>query len=386
MLENIKKVDKKIIIMAGVLVGIILIILIAVLVISLTTDGTLSFEKIEEKVMTSAQNYYADNGSLLPSTNGESKEVEISTLVSGGYIKDLSNFTDEGVTCGGRVHVTKTANGYDYVVQLDCGEKYKTTFLVDKLIENIVTSGNGLYDMEAVAVPGNQLGVDSDGYDLSSNELMKGYIYRGDNVNNFIQLDGVLYRIIKIDGNNDFVITTTTTQDDVVYDDRYNSDIDENTGINDYPISRIYDSLSQTYNSIEQNSTIKKKGVPKNVCIAGRLKEEIITDGSIECSKVMKEQYFGLIPVFDILNASLSEECIDSTSKACTNYNYLITSLGYWTATPSAISTYGQYAVGNGINLTEASSSNKMKHVYYLSNKLVYVSGNGTLDDPYIVK
>ena len=49
MLESIKKVDKKIIIMFGVMIAIVLVIIIALIVLSLSGGGTLSFEKIETK-------------------------------------------------------------------------------------------------------------------------------------------------------------------------------------------------------------------------------------------------------------------------------------------------------------------------------------------------
>ena len=35
---------------------------------------------------------------------------------------------------------------------------------------------------------------------------VSGYIFRGENVDNYIKLDNKLYRIIKIDGNSDFMI------------------------------------------------------------------------------------------------------------------------------------------------------------------------------------
>lgn len=386
MLENIKKVDKKIIVMAGMVLGIILIIVVAVIIVSLTSGGSISYDKIEEKLTTAAKDYYKDNNGSLPKEIGESVEVDASKLSSAGYIKDISDYAEDGVTCSGKVYVTKTSAGYDYATILDCGKNYKTSFLVDKLLENVVTSGNGLYSMEDVVVTGATLGVDEDGYDLSSNELMRGYIYRGDKVDNYIKFGESLYRIIKIDGNNDFVVSSSVKQTSVVFDNRYNSESTQTTGINDYTVSRIYDSLIENYGTLSEKGFIKRKGITKNVCIAPRNVDDIATDGSIECSKVLKDQFYSLIPVFDIMNASLAEQCDTLSNKECMNYNYLITNSGYWTLTPSDKNSYTAYKVSSGIISAKTNTNAPMKHVYYLTNKLVYVSGSGTKADPYIIK
>ena len=164
MLESIKKVDKKIITMMGLIIGVIVIIIIAVIVVALTTGGNLSFEKIENKLAKAAESYCNDNSDKLPKIVGDEVRIDTSTLVSGGYIKDLSEYTDDGVSCSAEVIVGKTPNGYDYVTSLDCGKSYKTEFLAKKLKENVVTSGNGLYQLTA---PTEELGTDESGYDLS---------------------------------------------------------------------------------------------------------------------------------------------------------------------------------------------------------------------------
>ena len=389
MLDNIKKVDKKIIIMCGVLLTIIFIFVIAVIVIKITSNGSISFDQIENKLSEAAENYSKDNGSVLPNKVGETVEISSEKLVSGGYIKDLSNYTEEGVSCSGIAYITKTYAGYDYIGVIDCGKSYKTEFLYEKLIKSASENNDnrdGLYKMETVVTKGESLGVDEDGYDLSSNELMSGYIFRGDNVNNYIKLDDVLYRIVKIDGNNDFVLSTSVKQENVVFDNRYNSESNSNEGINDYKKSRIYDSLASNYKLLKTEGMVKQKGITKNICIGARSANDIATDGSIECSKVLKDQYYSLIPVFDVMNASLSDECKTTTSKACMNYNYLIMGSSFWSQTPSTSNSYTVFEVGNGISSAKASNSNRMKHVYYLTSKLVYVSGNGTKTDPYIVK
>jgi len=385
MLESIKKVDKKILTMAGIVFGIIIIFIIAIVVVSLTSGGKISFSKIESKLEKAAESYYKDNDSALPKEIGKTEEIDDATLVSGGYIKDLSEYTDENVSCSAKVIVGKTMDGYDYVANLDCGDEYKTEFLADKLIESdLVTTGNGLYKMEDVVEVGETLGIDDSGYDLSTNELMKGYIYRGENVNNYVKVGDQLFRILKIDGNKDFTLVIAKSKVRGSYDDRYNTDIAKEDGINNYTTSRAYEALTDNYKNADE--LVKSKLASKNICIGARSVDETSTDGSVECSVVMKNQYYSLIPIFDIMNTSLSEGCETSISRECSNYNFLIDGNSSWSMTPSTDNTYTAYRITESISVSRTSMSGRYKYVYYLSNRLVFDGGTGTENDPYIVK
>jgi hypothetical protein len=141
----------------------------------------------------------------------------------------------------------------------------------------------------------------------------------------------------------------------------------------------------------EIDDLIKEKIASKNVCIGARSEDETSTDGSVECSVVMKDQVFGLLPIFDIMNASLDENCTTLSDRVCTNFNYLMPdNTIYWTATPSTENTYSGYRVSTSSNtpflLSKTSTSAPLKRVYFLSNRLIYVSGTGTKKDPYVVK
>ena len=373
MLESIKKVDKKIITMMGLIIGVILIIIIAVIVVALTTGGSISYEKIENKLAKAAESYCNDNSDKLPKAIGDEVQIEASALVSGGYIKDLSEYTDEGVSCSGKVIVGKTATGYDYVSSLDCGKNYKTQFFADKLLENVVTSGSGLYKM---AETDSQI----------ENDLMEGYIYRGEVVNNYVKIGDDLYRIVKIDGNNDLTIVTANTRSRGIYDNRYNEDTQTAVGISDYSFSRAKDDLELLYQQLPADSIIKQKVVKKDVCVGPRSADDTSKDGSAECSKVMSGQIYSLIPVFDFLNASLSDKCIKTTDGSCGNYNYLMVDGSVWTMTPTTENTYTAY-IANGILMSEnVNRSGTYKYVFYLSSRVKYDKGSGTITDPYIIK
>jgi len=389
MLENMKKIDKKLLAMMGFVIGVILIIIVLIIVMSLSTGGKLSYEKIESKLETAAEKYFKDNDSDLPKNIGETTKVDSDDLVSKGYINDLSEYTDKDVTCSAEVIVGKTVEGYDYVASLDCDEDYKTEFLADKLIAEDL--GKDLYKMEDVVTIGETLGMDEDGYDLSSNELMTGYIYRGENPDNYVKIGKNTYRIVKIDGNKDITLVSTLSKPKSSYDDRYNNEIEKKYGINDYKVSRAYEKLTDYFKNSEKEDFIKEKVATKNVCIGARSEDETATDGSAECSVVMKGQVYGLLPLFDIINASLDPNCETATNRECTNYNYLMSKqTTYWTMTPSTENTYMAYRISTSSTtpflISKTNSSSTLKFVYFLSNRLVYESGTGTESDPYIVK
>lgn len=385
MLESMKA-DKKVLVMGGMVLGIIAIFVIAIIVIKLSSGGTLSYEKIEKKLETAAEKYLKDNDSLLPKKVGQTIEVSSDNLVSGGYISDLTEYTEEGVICSAKVIVGKYGDdAYDYVANLDCGDEYKTTFLADYLIEkDLTSSGNGLYKMEDVVETGETLGIDDDGYDLSTNELMQGYIYRGEAVNNFVKIDDVLYRVVKIDGNNDLTLVSLSRKVKGKFDDRYNSEVMKEYGINKYSLSRAYEGIKTAADAAGE--VIKSKLVTKNVCVGARNADETVTDGSVECAEVFKDQTYSLLPMYDIMNASLAEECTTSMSNECINYNYLADGTSFWTMTASPDNTYTTYKISKNVDQSRANTNGVYKFVYYVSNRVKFESGTGTELDPYIVK
>ena len=241
--------------------------------------------------------------------------------------------------------------------------------VADYLIEkDLTSSGNGLYKMEDVVTPGETLGMDEDGYDLSSNELMTGYIYRGENPDNYVKIGKTTFRIVKIDGNKDLTLVSTLNKPKSAYDDRYNNEIEKNYGINDYKVSRAYEKVADYFENKEKSDLIKEKVAAKNICIGARSEDETATDGSVECSVVMKDQIYGLLPLYDILNASLDENCETASNRECANYNYLMPKqTTYWTLTPSTENSYTAYKISTSSNppilLSKTNSSSTMKFV-----------------------
>ena len=198
MVDKLRNMDRRFLGMLVFIIVVILIIVIAMLIISLSSGGKRSYASVEKTMVSAAKKYYKDNPSLLPQESGKDIEVDTTVLASGGYMKDLSELTKND-ECKGKVIVGKNKNDYDYTAYLDCGSKYKTALLYARLIENTVTSGEGLYAVSDFIEAPTTLGVDDDGYDLSKNELLYGYVFRGQNVDNYIKIEKMLYRIVRID-------------------------------------------------------------------------------------------------------------------------------------------------------------------------------------------
>ena len=109
--------------------------------------------------------------------------------------------------------------------------------------------------------------------------------------------------------------------------------------------------------------------------------------GALENSTILENQFISLLPVYDFLNASLDKNCNSTTAESCTNYNYLAKyKFNWWLITTSSKNSHQVFKVGNSISIATASSSNYLRPVIYLNNDAMYVKGDGSKENPYIVK
>ena len=122
----------------------------------------------------------------------------------------------------------------------------------------------------------------------------------------------------------------------------------------------------------------------QDLCIGKRSLAETINDGSIECSNIMQEQYIGLLPLYEYINASLDESCVSAESTTCTNYNYLANMKSiYWSMTAVSDNSYDVFKIGKKITDATASSTATPKVVLNLSNEIRFAEGDGTFENPY---
>lgn len=356
--------------LAFIIVGIIVLLFV---VLSLASGGKkYSYEKIEQIMTNAAKSYFADYPESLPKTESQIVEVETPTLVQAGKMKDLTEYTKKGVVCTGKVSVSKSGNDYTYTPDLNCGESYRSKTLANAILDDspVTTSGYGLYKM--------------DDY----------YVFRGENVDNYVQLGETIWRVVKIDTNrNAYLVTEKYAGYSSSWDDRYNSESGYKTGINNYSTSRLKDFLDKIYeNTKKDERTFTDSDRAKlsrfDVCTGKRDANSKTNNNSVECQTTEKSQILGVLTLSDFINASVDSNCTSGSSISCQNYNYLVTNYKWWTSTPVANTTSQAYSItGDGtIKKSVCSSYNYVRPVIKLSSRTMITGGTGTEKDPYIIK
>ena len=326
-----------------------------------------SFSEIESIMLEATKKYTSQNKNILPKEINETITLSTNELVKAEQMKDISEYLkDDSITCTGNITITNINNTYRYVPILDCGNDYETVKFVDYLKnENpIVEAGNGLYNM---------------------NEEL---VFRGDTLNNYLKLSDKLYRIVKIT-NDSPVVIFSEKGDKIQWDNRYNTSKQSTIGINDYSVSIIRDYLTSMY----KNGTIFTSDSDKNLVIAHNLNigkrssKDTDKSGQYEKSAIIEKQFIGLLPLYDYLNASLDSECTTSVSANCMNYNFLANYRNaWWTMTSTSLNTYNVFQIENYALLKNGNSSAVPRYVLHLAKDALYVSGDGTKTNPYIIK
>lgn len=366
-----KEMKKKLMRMMLIVVGILVVFLIIILIFSFLGSGNKSYEEIEQDLKNAAIEYYEVQSGLLPREEGETITVRANALADAELMKPLSELR-EGENCSGRVEVTKVGDNIIYTPYLECGDNYTTKELYKAVLEQgIVTSGNGLYDLNGEKV------------------------YRGDDVNNYVSLDNAIYRIVKVTPDNKLLLILNEVDSTLssYYDDRYNPTKRFNSGFNDYRISRIKEFLDDLYSSKNDIKILSKNDKEKlasfNLCIGKRNATETNNTNAIECSDVLENQMIGLLTASDYMNASLDANCKATTDKSCQNYNYLrLKETEWWLLTGNAANDYEAYIVkSNGyIDINTTSGYKKIRPTIMLNNNVMIKSGNGSASNPFILK
>lgn len=364
--NNFKYDDKRsfvyIIIGVAVLVSIIALI---VFFVNKEDSKNTGFSDIETKMVNSAKDYYAKNENLLPTMDGGVVTVDSDTLIQNSYLKPFSEMVDDNISCTGTVSVSKNGDDYVYFPSLDCGSDYSTVRLSEKIIESsVVTSGDGLY------------------------QVNDEYIFRGEYPNNFVSFDKKQWRIVKINNDNTIkMILLGEKLEKSVWDDRYNSLNDSYSGINDFRVSRALEYLTKAYDENIFVSKKNKKFLVKNSWCIGKLSEEDVSISGLNlCNDVYQDLYIGTLQADDVLNASIDKKCINVYDGECTNYNYFATIPSTWTLNASSDKSFNVfYTSGGSVSYKKASNSNYIRPVINVNANVLYKSGDGTEEKPYIL-
>ena len=336
-----------------------------------------SYFEYEQIMINATKKYTNDNQRLLPKGDEVSK-VNLDTLQNSKYIKEFSSKEDENVKCTGYTEIILKNKKYVYIPYLKCGKYYETKtiaqYIKDK--ESIVTSNDGLYQY------GDSL------------------VFRGENPNNYIGIGNRLYRIIEINGEELKLITTKPFDDqDFLWDDRYNVERNDYSGINDYKKSRLkeyFDNILKNNNPEDKDTlfftnTELEKMIPHDICIGKRASNNGEINPDNECQVIEKDQKLSLITVSEYARASIDPNCKSIFDYSCVNYNYFSNLSDYIyklvTLTATADNSYQIYTVMSGaVSLTRASNNFRPYFVIYINNTSLYKSGDGTKDNPYTIR
>ena len=360
--------DKKKIILLSL--SILVVIIIVIVVISLLfSNKKITFEELESRMKTAAQVYYDTNKKFLPTMDGDVVEVTLNKLIKEEYLDPIEDLVGKEVKCQGEVVVKNVDGKYSYIPFLDCGKDYTTIELYNKLLEDnpTVTENKGLY------------------------VINNDYVFRGEVENNYIRINGYLWRIIGIDSNSNVKLIYADEPTSSVYDDRYNSERESNYGKNDYKISRLYESLNEFMSNEEIITPDFKALLSKiNACIGGRDINNEDNTMAGECATTLPDQYATFITLSEYINASLDTACKTPSNYECQNYNYLSTfeNIGsWWSITPDINTSYNAYQISSYGTMKLSSCFNlaDVRPIVYLSTDTIYRGGTGTIEDPYVI-
>ena len=365
--DKTKIIKMMILLLAIVIGGILLLFFVTSL-----SSGNKTYEEIEEIMVVAAKSYFKEHPENLPKRDGGTQTVDISVLVAEEKMKDLSKYTDS--LCTGTVKVEKSGSEYLYVPKLNCGEYYISEELHKKVRtdSSVVSSGYGLYNKG------------------------RNYVFRGENVNNYVQLDNALWRIVKITSSDNLVLVMDEPLQTLIpWDDRYNQETNYNAGINNYQSSRIKEKLNELYTTTDQDITQvflsdsdKSKLISFNMCIGKRAETETGVEQAVECTEMARDIKVGLLTASDYMNASIDPSCTTASSLNCQNYNYLLTDMNWWTVTACTKDSHCAYMVeaNSGLKAANTLMYARIRPVIHLNTNVLYKSGTGTKNDPYTVK
>ena len=375
----------KIFIILGVLVVVVVIVALVTKPKEENIVSGVQYGELETKLQNAAIKYVKNHKSILPTTTENYTKIKLKTLVDNRYIGKIVAVEDSSVKCDGYVEVSKISEDkkvYRYTPYISCGKYYVTKTIADHIID--VETEDGTFERKVDA-----------GLYKSDDE----YIFRGENVNNFILLDSHLYRIIKIDKDKHLkLISVTKTGNNYLWDDRYNIDADRNYGINTFEKSRLYDTLEFLYNNTDSDAgevfftdTERNYIVTQDFCIGKRSEKDKDVYSGAECKETVPLKV-GLITVDEYAKASIDSNCKEIYDKSCFNYNYFNSlskeySYSYTTLTGDSDSSFKFYKIQySQVEIVRTDNASRLYPVVFINNKTIYSSGTGTLTDPYVVR
>ena len=348
---------KKMVKTFGMIIGAVVLLFIVVMIVLMIVNAKVNNGQLLNVLENSSKKYYSAHQNELPKEN-ESVIITAETLIANKYMKPFEKLT-KNTNCSGKVIVSNNGGVYVYEPSVVCQE-YKSVNIATKLAENVVQENAGLYK-------------DGD-----------TYYFKGEYVNNYIKIGNIVYRILSFDNEKMKLIDTKITEKTYQWDNRYSHEIGKTLGINDYSKSRIRELYQMKYDEYDAN--VKKYIVKADWCIGKRAKFNFDIKND-ECGATI-DDYLGMITPYEYARASLDVNCLDIRGGSCNNYNYLSTVFNapVWSAITLSDNTYQAYMFNRGFAVSDCIEKNKLAFLFNISSDNVYVSGNGDVTSPYIIR
>lgn len=361
----------------------------------------LKFNNMEKKVLEAAERYYEISPKLLP-TGEKISTVSLQKLYEKDYISSDLKVPYSSKLCDSKtswIKVKKDNGEYKYYVYLKCGvfssnidhdgptinlkgEEEITIYKGDKYkdagIESVIDNTDGKIDIKKVTVDTSKLNTNKNGtYEVTykikdsfNNETIKTRkvnviqtlnnivkkatdktnIYKGYNDDNYIKLDGILFKII---GINDDDTVKIATSESISFSNYEGVD----SWLNDY-----------FYNKLSDDT--------KKYIINSKWCNEKISDPSVykQCKSYSKNKPIGLLSVADINN-----------SKDLNGINNINIVQPILTTNTNSKNKAIEY---DGTKYLEKSKKEMftLKISINLKKDIVISKGNGYSGNPYIIK
>ncbi|MDD6323920.1 MAG: hypothetical protein PUA73_04895 [Bacilli bacterium] len=379
---------------------------------SITYDVTVENKGSIDATLKTITKTDTNNSAILFETSGI-KEGD--SLLVGAKAHMLVKVTYNQATTSQPKNLTSTLKvTLDYVQKSSSTVTPSTSLAADKLKENVVTTGDGLY----------------------ADTTEEGrYIYRGANPNNYITLGSDMYRIISVESDNTIKVIKNGCIDDKVFDDEYAR---YSTNSTDYCNSeygcKVWGSKTTTYDKSGNNVTQMPREVGgtlynlpdkeaslntylnndwynslssnvQNLIVSHMFNVGVTNKNETSLANTINQEQtykwkgkVGLMNPSDYVKASTNSVC-DSVyayrdNPSCFNssetYNWIFASLGFiysWTIAPCSDSyadcVFGVHS-GGRLSSGNADFSASAAPVLYLSSD-ISLEGEGTSNSPYTV-
>lgn len=294
-------------------------------------------------IVKAAKEWSIDNANTLPD-DGTIYRVSVDTLVDGGYIsnEEVKDPRNSSKNLTGNVEIKYDSSIHQF-----------TYTYVDNATDTTEISMNDL----ATTITNNSKKKDI--------LLANNGIYKGDNPDNYIKLDGKLWRIISNNDDGSIKIISDTQSTQISWDQNGNTDFDNST-VKTYLNNTFYTSLDNVTNF--------------------KTADFCLTYDDEKC--IQKEKItVGLLTTEDYLNASNNLKCIYGTEPECTVGNYL--SDFSETNGPE----YTLNSVNNNIYVIDSGLINKknsneilnVRPVLTIDKETQIIGGTGSKENPYII-